>query len=335
MGQILSQSEVDALLNAVNDGDDGVLGNDENVSVVDNDKNIQSYDLTNQDRVIRGRMPILEIIYERFIRTFRVSLSNSLRKISTISMISTDLLKFGEFVNTLPIPSCMCIMRLNELRGPTILVFESKLVYAIIDSYFGGTDRLFTKIEGKEFTMIELSFMKKVMEMAINDLEEAWAPVHRIDAQYLRTEINPQFVGVVPPSDVVITTTLEVEFESASGAIMIVVPYATIEPIKQKLSSSFQTDSDIADSIWTQTMKDHVMDVNSELIVKLGEAEMSIGDMITLKRGDIIPLDREASGEVVLAIEDVEKMRCLMGIHKGNKAVQITDIIEKKSNSKE
>lgn len=330
MAQVLSQDEVDALLNAVNDDDaaDDILGGDDGGDFDDGDDqddNIQAYDLTNQDRVIRGRMPILEIIYERFIRQFRVSLSNSLRKISTISMISTDLLKFGEFVNTLPIPSCMCIMRFNELRGPALLVFESKLAYAIIDSYFGGTDRPFTKIEGKEFTMIELSFMKKVMDMAISDLEEAWAPVHRIDAQYLRTEINPQFVGVVPPSDVIIATTLEVEFESASGTIMIVVPYSTIEPIKQKLSSSFQTDNDMADSIWTQAMNDHIMDAGANLVVKLGETSMTVGDLVTLEKGDIIPLGQEASGEVTVEVEGVDKMKALIGIHKGNRAIQITE----------
>ena len=329
MAQVLSQDEVDALLNAVNDGDasdvlGGDLGGDFDGGADEVDENIQPYDLTNQDRVIRGRMPILEIIYERFIRSFRVSLSNSLRKISTISMISTDLLKFGEFVNTLPIPSCMCIMRFNELRGPALLVFESKLAYAIIDSYFGGTDRPFTKIEGKEFTMIELSFMKKVMDMAISDLEEAWAPVHRIDAQYLRTEINPQFVGVVPPSDVIIATTLEVEFESASGTIMIVVPYSTIELIKQKLSSNFQTDNDMADSIWTSAMHEHILETKSTVVVKLGEADITVGDLVTLERGDIIPLDSEASGEVSLTIEGVEKMKCLIGVHKGNRAVQVT-----------
>lgn len=333
MAQVLSQDEVDALLNAVNDGDgaDDVMGDDvgggTGFDAVDEiDENIQPYDLTNQDRVIRGRMPILEIIYERFIRSFRVSLSNSLRKISTISMISTDLLKFGEFVNTLPIPSCMCIMRFNELRGPALLVFESKLAYAIIDSYFGGTDRPFTKIEGKEFTQIELSFMKKVMDMAIGDLEEAWAPVHRIDAQYLRTEINPQFVGVVPPSDVIIATTLEVEFESASGTIMIVVPYSTIEPIKQKLSSSFQTDNDMADSIWTQALNEHIKQAYATMVVKLGEAEMTVGDLITLEKGDIIPLNQEASGEVAIEVQGVEKMKCLIGVHKGNRAVQITEV---------
>lgn len=338
MAQVLSQEEVDALLNAVNDGEsEDILGDGggDFDAADDVDDNIQTYDLTNQDRVIRGRMPILEIIYERFIRSFRVSLSNSLRKISTISMISTDLLKFGEFVNTLPIPSCMCIMRYNELRGPALLVFESKLAYAIIDSYFGGTDRPFTKIEGKEFTMIELSFMKKVMDMAISDLEEAWAPVHRIDAQYLRTEINPQFVGVVPPSDVIIATTLEVEFESASGTIMIVVPYSTIEPIKQKLSSSFQTDNDMADSIWTTAMNEHIMDAKTDMIVKLGEADMTVGDLITLEKGDIIPLDQEASGEVTLAVEGVEKMKCLIGVHKGNRAIQITKVMkEEKRNFK-
>jgi flagellar motor switch protein FliM len=239
-------------------------------------------------------------------------------------MISTDLLKFGEFVNTLPIPSCMCIMRFNELRGPALIVFESKLAYAIIDSYFGGTDRPFTKIEGKEFTSIELSFMRRVMDMAISDLEDAWAPVHKIDAQYSRTEINPQFVGVVPPSDVIITTTFEVEFESASGTIMVVIPYSTIEPIKQKLSSSFQADNDVVDTLWTRSMQGHVHESEATAIVKLGETEMSIGDLIGLQVGDIIPLSQEVSGELDLEIEDAKKLKCLIGVYKGNRAVQIT-----------
>ncbi len=331
MTQVLSQDEVDALLSAVQDdgdssssaGGSGDFGG-EFETEDEQSENIQPYDLTNQDRVIRGRMPILEIIYERFIRQFRVSLSNSLRKISTISMISTDLLKFGEFVNTLPIPSCMSIMRFNELRGPALIVFESKLAYAIIDSYFGGTDRPYTKFEGKEFTSIELSFMKRVMDMAIADLEEAWAPVHRIDAQYVRTEINPQFVGVVPPSDVIITTTFEVEFESVSGTIMVVIPYSTIEPIKQKLSSSFQTENDVVDTLWTRSMHEHVQSAQATAIVKLGNTSMTIGDLVSLQVGDIIPLSQEVSGELDLEIEGATKMKCLIGTYKGNRAVQVT-----------
>ena len=330
MVQVLSQYEVDALLNAVNDGDDDSSakdsGDDLDLQKESGGESVQIYDLTNQDRVIRGRMPILDIIYERFIRSFRVSFSNSLRKISTISMISTDLLKFGEFVNTLPIPSCLCIMRFNELRGSALLVFESKLAYAIIDSYFGGTDRPFTKIEGKEFTQIELSFMKKVMDMAIHDLEGAWEPVHRVDIQYLRTEINPQFVGVVPPSDVVIATTFEVEFESVSGNIMIVLPHSTIEPIKQKLSSNFQTDHDVIDGVWIQSVHDHIQNTKANVVVKLGESEMSVGDLLNLQIGDVIPLNQEASGELFLEVEGLKKMNCLVGVHKGNRAVQITKV---------
>jgi flagellar motor switch protein FliM len=336
MSQVLSQDEVDALLNAVDDDGDleeVAAGGEEEEDEFDEgddelEENVQEYDLTNQDRVIRGRMPILDIIYERFIRSFRVSLSNSLRKISTISIISTDLLKFGEFVNTLPIPSCMCLIRLNELRGPALMVFESKLAYAIIDSYFGGTDRPFTKIDGKEFTQIELSFMKRVMDMAINDLEEAWAPIHKIDAQYVRTEINPQFVGVVPPSDVIITTTFEVEFESASGTIMIIIPYSTIEPIKQKLSSSYQTDHDVVDTLWTQSMTAHVNSTITTAIVKLGEAEIEISDLLNLQVGDVIPLDKEVSAELDLEVEEVKKFKCITGIYKGSRAVQVTRRIE-------
>ena len=324
MAQVLSQNEVDALLDAVNDDD--VEGGGVDESGIDSD--IQPYDLTNQDKVIRGRMPILEIIYERFIRSFRVSLSNSLRKVTSISLISTDLLKFGEFVNTLPIPSCMCIMRFNELQGPALLVFESKLAYAIIDSYFGGTDRPYTKVEGKEFTQIELFFMKKVMDMGIENLEEAWAPIHRIDAQYLRTEINPQFVGVVPPSDVIIATTLEVEFESASGTIMIVIPYSTIEPIKQKLSSSFQAENNMADSLWTRSMNSHIMNSEMKMVVNVGEAEITIGDLLMLEKGDVIPLKQDTFGEASVVVEGVEKMKCLMGTHKGNRAVQITKMLK-------
>ncbi len=330
MSQVLSQDEVDALLNAVNDDSDvdELIGDGGGFAESELEQNVQPYDLTNQDKVIRGRMPILDIIYERFIRSFRVSLSNSLRKISTISIISTDLLKFGEFVNTLPIPSCMCLMRLNELRGPALMVFESKLAYAIIDAYFGGSDRPFTKIDGKEFTQIELSFMKRVMDMAINDLEEAWAPIHKINAQYVRTEINPQFIGVVPPSDVIITTTFEVEFESAIGTIMVIIPYSTIEPIKHKLSSSYQTDHDVVDTLWTKFMSEHVQEITSETIVKLGETEISVSDLLSLKIGDIIPLGKDASSELDIEVEDVKKLKCISGIYKGNRAVQITRKIE-------
>src|SRR3954468_831646 len=324
MNQVLTQSEVDALLSAVAEGSvdvgsgapsDSGMGNvNANAgtfadpgSVAQGDVEVTPYDLTNQDRVIRGRMPTLDIIYERFIRLYRISLSNSLRKIATISIISTDLLKFGEFVNTLPIPSCMCIMRFESLRGPALLVFESKLAYALVDSFFGGTDRPYTKIEGKEFTRIELSLMRKVMDLALKDLEDAWAPVHKTDISFVRTEVNPQFVGVVPPSDVIISTTFEVELENASGTIALIIPYSTIEPIKNKLNASFQTEADRQDREWAEMLEEHLNSTQVNMVVNLGEAAISVADLVNLNIGDVIPLDQDSDGELAVYIEGVPK----------------------------
>jgi len=352
MNQVLTQSEVDALLNAVVEGgvdtaqsgapaagaaagapsagggDFSGGGFADGGSPFGSDAEVTPYDLTNQDRVIRGRMPTLDIIYERFIRLYRMSLSNALRKIATISIISTDLLKFGEFVNTLPIPSCMCIMRFESLHGPALLVFESKLAYALVDSFFGGTDRPYTKIEGKEFTRIELSIMRKVMDLAIRDLEEAWAPVHKAEITFVRPEVNPQFVGVVPPSDVIISTTFEVELENASGTIALVIPYSTIEPIKNKLNASFQTESDRVDKEWTEKMEEHLRSTNVSVRVNLGTAQITVGDLVNLDVGDIIPLDQNADGELDVLVENVTKFKAFFGVSRGNRAAQITRIFD-------
>lgn len=345
MNQVLSQSEVDALLSAVSDGSvdtgagapagapagGGAPSDSGDAGGNYGDVEITPYDLTNQDRVIRGRMPTLDIIYERFIRLYRMSLSNSLRKIATISIISTDLLKFGEFVNTLPIPSCMCIMRFESLRGPALFVFESKLAYALVDSFFGGTDRPYTRIEGKEFTRIELSIMQKVMDLALKDLEEAWAPVHKSEISFVRTEVNPQFVGVVPPSEVIISTTFEVELENASGTIALVIPYSTIEPIKNKLNASFQTESDRVDKEWTAKMEEHLHNVEANVLVNLGVASITVGDLVNLNVGDIIPLKQDADGELEMLVEGVSKFKCFFGVSRGNKAIQVTRVLESDS----
>jgi len=321
MNQVLSQAEVDALLNAVAEGSVDSGGG----SVKrEEQRNVQNFDLTNQDRVIRGKMPTLDLIYERFVRLFRMSLSNSLRKIASISIISTDLLKFGEFVNTLPIPSCVGILRSETLRGNALLVFESKLAYALIDSYFGGTDRPYTKSEGKEFTRIELMIMNKVLQLGVSDLEEAWAPVHKIGLMHLRTETNPQFVGVVPLSDVIISTTFEVELENASGTITLVIPYSTIEPIKNKLNSSFQSDSDRTDKIWIQNLETHMEQVEANCTVNLGETSITVADLVNLNIGDIIPLNQDCDGELMLKVEGVPKYKCFFGVSRGMRAIQVT-----------
>jgi len=334
MNQVLSQSEVDALLAAVSDGEVTTADSSKSEgggSIKSTEgKNVVNYDLTSQDRIIRGRLPQLEVIYEKFMRAFRVSLSSTLRKIASITLTSTEFLKFGEFINTLPMPTCMSVLRFGNLRGSALMVIESKLAYALVDSFFGGADRPYTKIDGKEFTQIELSIVKKVVELAIDDLENAWASVEKIDCSFVRTEVNPQFVGIVPPTDVVIASTFDVELENATGTISIVVPYATIEPIKQKLSSGFQVESDQTDKkLWTSIIKEQLLETHVEVKVNLGQTEILLQDLMGMKIGDVIPLDQDASGEIDVQIENVKKFKGYYGIHHGTVAVQVTRQIEK------
>ena len=322
MSQVLSQSEVDALLSAVSDN--RIDGPDES----DGDSiasGVVQYDLANQDRIIRGRMPTLDIIHDRFIRLFRVTLSNSLRKMANLSVNSTGPLKFSEFMNSLPLPSCLNILRLDPLRGAAVMVIESKLLYALVDSFFGGNDVPYTKIEGKDFTQIEIKIARRVVLSAIDDLEKAWEPVYPLKIGYSRTEINPQFVAVVPPSDVVIATTFDVELEKVSGTIKIVVPYATLEPIKSKLSVGFQSEQLEVDFIWINRIKEQIMQTGANLLVKLGEANIQMQDLLNLEKGDIIQLDTDATESLDVLVEGVSKFRGIPGILKGNRALRITE----------
>ncbi|MCB0385938.1 MAG: flagellar motor switch protein FliM [Bdellovibrionales bacterium] len=325
MSQVLSQSEVDALLAAVSEGELGDCGDQGSQMAGPDDKVVVVYDLTSQDRIIRGRLPQLDVIYEKFMRAFRVSLSSALRKIASLNHASTDFLKFGEFINTLPMPTCMSVLRFNNLRGSALFVIESKLAYALVDNFFGGADRPYTKIEGKDFTPIELSIVRKVVDLAIEDLESAWSSVEKIDCSFVRTEINPQFVGIVPPTDIVIASTFDVELENANGTITLVIPYSTIEPIKQKLSTGFQVESDQTDKkMWTNTITDQLMGTKVELKVNLGQSSITLEELMELKVGDVIPLDQDATGELDVHVEQVKKYKGYYGIHHGTVAVQVT-----------
>ncbi len=323
MDQVLSQSEVDALLNAVSDG--RIDGNDKGQS--GDTTGVVHYDLANQDRIIRGRMPTLDIIHDRFIRLFRVSLSAALRKVANIGVNSSGPIKFGEFMNSLPLPSCLNILRVEPLRGSAVMVIESKLLYALVDSLFGGSDVPYTKIEGKDFTPIEIKIARRIVMAAIEDLEKAWAPVFPLKIHYSRTEINPQFVAVVPPSDVVISTAFDVELEKMSGSIKLVIPYSTLEPIKSKLSVGFQNEQLEVDHIWINRIKAQLMGTNMNVSVNLGNAWINMQDFMELKKDDVLILDRDADKPLDVLVENTHKFRGVPGVIRGNRAIKLTELL--------
>ena len=206
------------------------------------------------------------------------------------------------------------------------MVIESKLLYALVDSFFGGNDVPYTKIEGKDFTQIEIKIARRIVLIAIDDLEKAWEPVYPLKVGYSRTEINPQFVAVVPPSDVVIATTFDVELEKVSGTIKIVIPYATLEPIKSKLSVGFQSEQLEVDFIWINRIKEQIMGTTANMLVRLGSADITVRDLLELEPGDIIQLNSDATIPLEILVEGLPKFRGIPGLSKGNRAIKITDV---------
>ncbi|MCK6574753.1 flagellar motor switch protein FliM [Myxococcota bacterium] len=326
--QILSQTEIDALLSAVNDGKIDVEQEAES-PVQDTGAGAVKYDLLSQDRIIRGRMPTLDIINDRFARQFRITLSNSLRKIIQVSVESTSLMKYGEFLNYLPIPSCLNIVRLNPLRGSCILAIEAKLIFAFLNNFFGGATNAQEKVEGRDFTAIELMIIRKVVNLLLEDLQRAWQPVYPLQGEYLRTEINPQFLAVVPPSDVVVLTSFELEMENLRGTVQVVIPYSTIEPIRQHLSSGIQAENASTDSSWHDQIMTHLMDVPVEGQVLLGQTSITVRELIDLKVGDVITLGQSVGDPLVLSAEGSPKFEITPAVKAGYLAAKIVKPIIK------
>ena len=322
MSQVLSQDEVDSLLKDISGS------SDDDFEMPDMDAEaVIPYDLTSQDRIIRGRMPTLEIIHDRFVRMFRLTLSSALRKVVDISVRSTELIKFGEFLKTLPVPSSLNLFRMNPLRGNAILVLETRLVFTLIDIFFGGTGELEVKAEGRDFTAIEQKMVKRVVISALEDLQNAWKPVFPLQVAYTRTEINPQFVAIVPHSEVVVVVTFDVEMGKAPMMLTICIPYSMVEPIRGKLDSGFQSDQNEEDHVWGKRFRDNLAEAKIDLLVELGTTEITVEDFLRLQIGDIINLDHEAAQPLNIKVEDVTKYRGYQGSYKGKQAIKVTELV--------
>ncbi len=324
MSQVLSQEEVDALLRGVSDGDI-----ETEVEYSPDDSGIVPYDLTSQERIIRGRMPTLDIINQRFSRLFRNSLSAALRKVLDVSTVSTDTVKFGEFVKGLPVPASLHIFKIEPLRGFALLVAESKLVFALVDTFFGGTGEAKMKIEGRDFTAIEQKMIKKVVMMVLEDMESAWKPVHTVNMNFVRSEVNPQFAAIVPPTDVVVAVMFEVELESLSGTLTVCLPYSTIEPIIGKLRAGFQSDQLEVDQAWIKRLRDRLTGAAVEVSAELGSATIAGREFMKLAVGDVITLDTDVDDELLIKIENLIKFKGRPGAVKGNRAVRVTTKVER------
>ncbi|WP_299180418.1 flagellar motor switch protein FliM [uncultured Neptuniibacter sp.] len=317
---LLSQDEIDALLHGVDDGD--VETEEEEVDEGD----VRSYDLASHERIVRGRMPTLEMINERFARYTRISLFNLLRRAADVTVGGVQVMKYGDYIHTLYVPTSMNLIRVSPLRGTALFIMDAKLVFKLVDNFFGGDGR-HAKIEGRDFTPTETRLIHKALEQFFLDLEEAWSPVKDLTFEHLGHEMNPAMANVINPTEVVVVSTFQVDLEGGSGEFHVAMPYSMLEPIRDLLVSGFQNSEDEKDERWQVALQRDILMAALPLEMTLAEQEMTLRDVVELEAGDIIPIELPEVFE--LKANKVPVYNCTMGVSRGNLAVKIVDQIHR------
>ena len=317
--QILSQDEVDALLQGIT-GESQKLEQEEQAA-----GGIRDYDLGNQERIVRGRMPTMEVINERFARNIRVGLFNMIRKSPEVAIGGIKVQKFSAFLREIVVPTNFNICSVRPLRGNGLIVCDPSVVFAVIDALFGGVGKFHTRIEGRDFSPTELRVITRLVEVIITEYRRAWTGIYPLDLDYQRSEMQPQFANIATPSEIVIATSFTLEIGETSGAVHFCIPYATLEPIRDVLYSSTQGDSAEPDRRWINLLKHQIQDASVELVVELGRAPATVEQLLSFKPGDFVELDLEPL--VQGKVDGVPLLDCHYGTSNGKFAIKVEQLL--------
>ncbi len=317
--EILSQDEIDVLLHGVDSG--GIKAEPEPAAPGE----VRNYNLTSQDRIVRGRMPTLEMVNERFARHCRISLFNMLRRTADVAINGVQVLKFSEYIHSLYVPTSLNLVRLRPLRGTALVVIDPKLVSLVVDSFFGGAGRFYTKIEGREFTPMEMRVIRIVLDLVFRDLQQAWMPVMPVEFEYLNSEVNPQFANIVSPTEVVVVSSFRIELDGGGGELHVTMPYSMIEPIRDLLDTGLASDHSDVDERWTLSLQEEMKQAEVELKSTLTELPLTLRQILALEPGDIIPF--EMPDQVSVLAEDIPAFHAQLGAHEDRIAVKILNKI--------
>jgi flagellar motor switch protein FliM len=324
---LLSQDEIDALLHGVDDVEEEEV---EESSA--SDESALEYDFSSQDRIVRGRMPTLEIVNERFARHMRVSLFNMMRRSAEVSINGIQMIKFGEYIHTLFVPTSLNMVRFRPLKGTGLITMEARLVFILVDNFFGGDGRFHAKIEGREFTPTERRIIQMLLKIIFEDYKEAWAPVMDVSFEYLDSEVNPAMANIVSPTEVVVISSFHIELDGGGGDFHVSLPYSMLEPIRELLDAGVQSDKEDTDMRWSKALRDEIMDVKVALSTHLLDLDLPLSQVMELESGDIIPI--EMPEHVTLFVEDLPTFRTKMGRSRDNLALQVVEKIERPTSVK-
>lgn len=315
--EFLSQEEVDALLMGVVD--------DEKAEPPAEPGGVRSYKLGTQERIVRGRMPTLEIINDRFARLLRIGLFNFMRRSPDVSVGPARVVKYSEFVRNLVVPTNLNIAHVRPLRGNALFVFEPTLVFLIVDSLFGGDGRFHTRVEGRDFTQTEQRIIQRMLQVVFDDYQKSWQNVFPITFEYVRSEMHTQFANIATPTEIVIVSTFSIELGSSGGAFHICIPYATLEPIRALIYSSVQGDQAEPDRRWQQTLVRQVQQAEVELVANLATASLKVRDLLAMKVGDVVPI--EIPDVVEASVDGVPILQGRFGEINGRTALRVEQLL--------
>lgn len=319
---VLTQDEVDALLK-------GVTGEQDEVKSEIDPSAIREYNLATQERIVRGRLPTLEIINERFARLLRIGLFNFLRRTSEVSVGSVRISKYSDFIRNLVVPTNLNLVQIKPFRGTALMIFDPNLVFLLVDNLFGGDGRFHTRVEGRDFTQTEQRIIKRLLDIVTETYMKSWEPVYRIECEYVRSEMNTQFANIATPNEVVVSTTFSIELGDVGGDLHLCMPYAMIEPIRDILSSSLQGEVLGVDRRWVRLMTQQIQSAEVELVTDLAKARMTLNDVLNMKVGDVIPLS--LSETVEAKVDNVPVMECKYGIFNGQYALRVEKLLRANS----
>jgi flagellar motor switch protein FliM len=322
--KFLSQDEVDALLKGVDgDGDD--------IAPPGNDDGVRDYDMATQERIVRGRMPTLEIINERFARLVRIELFNFLRRAVEVSVGPVRIIKYSDFIRNLVVPTNLNLVQMKPLRGNALIVFDPTLVFLVVDSMFGGDGRFHTRIEGRDFTQTEQRIIQRILNIVFETYSKSWEPVYPVQFEYVRSEMNTQFANIATPNEVVVAITFNVELGPANGEIHFCIPYSMIEPIRDILTSPLQGEVLGTDKRWVKLMTQQVQAAEIEIVADLAKTKVQLSEVLNMKAGDVIPL--KINEEIEAQVAGIPVMLCKYGLFNGQYALRVEKLL--RSNSTE
>lgn len=316
--KFLTQDEVDSLLK-------GVTGEEDNLPPGVDTGEIRPYNLATQERIVRGRMPTLELINERFARLLRIGLFNFLRRSSEVLAGPVRVIKYSDFLRHLVVPTNLNLVHIKPLRGTALIVMDPDLVFLIVDNFFGGDGRFQTRIEGRDFTPTEQRTIQRILGIIFENYSKSWESVYPISFEYIRSEMNTQFANIATPNEVVVAVTFTIELGSLGGQMHMCIPYAMIEPIRDILSSSVQGESLSVDQRWVQLLKQQIQIAEVEPIAQLCTLPSSLREVMRMKVGDIIPVSLPPTVE--LKVDGVPIMECSYGQLNGQYALRVERLI--------